>query len=380
MQTTTRKLVVMSRLLIVLSLTVLANPLAAEELLNREIDASPGEELRIKLVSGGDIVIEGWDQNSVSVEANGNAAKHRATLERRSGHIELASDNINRNENRSSGVDMKIRVPRTFDVSIDSNGGEISISDVDGTFGGKTLGGRITLRNLEGEARLETMGGDIVVTDSDLDGKVSTMGGRVTMRDLHGDLEGTSMGGNVILHRVTRRDVANTGDTVIISTMGGNIAVTEAPAGAKLHTMGGTITVESASDFVDAETMGGNVELRLVEGWVKASTMGGDVDVEVVGEGPNGGDITLTSLSGDIRLVVPRGFSMEIDVEIAYTKRHVGKHQIKSDVALDRTETSDWDTSHGSPRRYMYGKANVGGGQNRVTISTINGDVVIVEQ
>ena len=232
---------------------------------------------------------------------------------------------------------------------------------------------------MRGVARLETMGGSIEVSDSDLDGKVSTMGGKVMIRDVVGDLDGSSMGGNVSLVRVTRRNGSGTGDTVNISTMGGAVKVTDAPAGARLSTMGGKIQVESAREFVDAKTMGGNIDIESIEGWVKAVTMGGDVDVRVVGEGSDGADVYLESMGGDIRLVVPPGFGMELDIELAYTERHVGKHDIRTDVPFQRSESPDWIRDHGSARKIIYGKGTVGDGRHKVKIRTINGDVVLTE-
>ncbi|MEM7357198.1 MAG: DUF4097 family beta strand repeat-containing protein, partial [Acidobacteriota bacterium] len=208
----------------------------------------------------------------------------------------------------------------------------------------------------------------------------STMGGKVTLRDIYGDLDGSSMGGNVTLDRVTRRDGSSTGDAVIISTMGGSIEVGDAPAGAKLETMGGAIRVESAAEYVDAETMGGDIEIGAVAGWVKAVTMGGDIEVRVTGEGSDGADLMLESMHGDVRLIVPRGFGMEVDIEIAYTKRHLGKHEIKTDLPLQLSETDRWVRDHGDPRRYLRGTGTVGDGRHRVEVRTVNGDVILEEE
>ena len=363
-------------------LTVLALP-ASAQLIDEELSASAGEKLRLDLDTGATVTITGWDKNAVAVKATGrNPERYRTSVERRGNTIFVKSDFAEHKNHHSSNIRMEISVPRTFDVEIQSSGGGVHISDVEGRFEGETMGGEIELHRLVGTAKLETMGGNILVTDSELDGKVSTMGGRVTMRDIVGTLDGSSMGGKVTLENVTPGGGSSSSDPVTISTMGGAIEVASAPAGAKLETMGGSIRVGSATDFVDAHTMGGSIHIDEVEGWVKAITMGGDITVNVIGEGRNGTDIELDSMGGDVQLTVPRGFSMEIDIEIAYTKRHLGKHEIKSDVALQRTGTDTWEREHGShkPRRYLYGKATIGGGKHRVTIHTINGDVILKEE
>lgn len=349
----------------------------------KEQDASPGELLRLDLEAGASVDIKAWNRNAVKVTASGRDAGASSDIEislsRSGGKHTLRSEYAGNRKSWSSRLSFDVFVPSTFDIDIDSTGGDISIDGVEGRFEGKTMGGGIELTNLRGVARLETMGGAIEVSDSDLDGKVSTMGGKVMIRDVVGDLDGSSMGGNVSLVRVTRRNGSGTGDTVNISTMGGAVSVDDAPAGARLHTMGGKISVDSAREFVDAKTMGGNIDIASIEGWVKAVTMGGDVDVRVVGEGSDGADIHLESMGGDIRLIVPPGFGMELDIELAYTKRHVGKHDIRTDVPFQRSESPNWIDDHGSPRKIIYGTGTVGDGRHKVKIRTINGDVVINE-
>jgi hypothetical protein len=193
------------------------------------------------------------------------------------------------------------------------------------------------------------------------------------------------MGGNVRFKNVVRRsgamatpprldEVDGTVDTVQISTMGGAIEVDDAPEGANLHTMGGNIRVRDAVRFVSAKTMGGDIEIDSVDGWVKATTMGGDVEVTVTG---SGGDVELTSMSGDVTLTVPAGFSMELDLEIASTRGSSQDYKIISGYDVKQLATREWDYDHGSPRKYLRGSGTVGGGQNRIKIRTVNGNIEI---
>lgn len=372
----------MTRMALGMALALVAGGALAQQW-EREQDASPGEVLRLELEAGGSVDIKAWNRNSVKVTASGRDANGSGDIElsltRSGGTHTFKTEYVGSRRSWSSRLSFEISVPSTFDIDIDSTGGGVSIDGVEGRFEGETMGGALRLTNVRGVARLETMGGNIDVSDSDLDGKVSTMGGKVNLRDIVGDLDGSSMGGNVSLVRVTRRNGSGTGDTVNISTMGGAVEVNDAPAGARLSTMGGKIQVESAREFVDAKTMGGNIDIQSIEGWVKAVTMGGDVEVRVVGEGSEGADVHLESMGGDIRLVVPPGFGMELDIELSYTKRHVGKHDIRSDVPFQRSESPEWIRDHGSDRKIIFGKGTVGDGRHKVKIRTINGDVVINE-
>lgn len=83
-------------------------------------------------------------------------------------------------------------------MRIESNGGDVTIIGLTGTFTGHTGGGEITLERAKGLARLRTGGGDIRVSDSELDGTVSTGGGMVRLSGIKGDLRGSSGSGPVI--------------------------------------------------------------------------------------------------------------------------------------------------------------------------------------
>ena len=124
--------------------------------------------------------------------------------------------------------------------------------------------------------------------------------------------------------------------------------------------------------------MGGDVRIDAIDGWIEAMTMAGAVTATMVGN-PGAGDrhVELRSKSGDITLSVPEGLGMQIDVTLAYTRNSRKDYRITSDFALQRRETSDWDCSAGTPRRYLYGTGTIGSGSHGVRIETINGDVTI---
>ena len=47
------------------------------------------------------------------------------------------------------------------------------------------------------------------------------------------------------------------------------------------------------------------------------------------------------------------------------------------DFDLKEERTKDWDDEDGTPRKYIYGKGQIGGGKNRIRIETINGNVYL---
>jgi DUF4097 and DUF4098 domain-containing protein YvlB len=374
----------------VLSLACAALPAAATGSgpITREFRAAAGGRLILDLTAGGSVEIAGTGGSSVFVTYTLSCAPECeiAFDESKSG-LKVTTAFKKQGGRQNSDIDLEIRVPRSFDLELDSTGGGVSIDGVEGSFAGETQGGELTLHDVKGDAKLTTMGGKITVTDSTVDGYLKTMGGEVMIENVVGDVKATSMGGNVRYKNVRRRDgqlaspehvgkdlAEVSPDSVQISTMGGEIEIHDAPEGADLHTMGGDISVENARRFVRAKTMGGDIEIGSVDGWVQATTMGGDINVTLTGKG---GDVTLTSLSGDITLRVPSGFGMDLDLEIAYTRNSRQEYRIDAPGGLKPTVSPDWDYDSGSPRKYIRAAGAVNGGGNKVKIETINGNITV---
>jgi DUF4097 and DUF4098 domain-containing protein YvlB len=284
---------------------------------------------------------------------------------------------LKRRIDNTHGVDFKIILPKKFSLELDSEGGGLSIENLEGTFSGKTMGGEVKL------------------IDSDLDGSLKTMGGEVLFRNVTGDVDGSSLGGLVRYENVKDRsgryraperiaDAGITAKTVLLSTMGGEIEVEDAPEGAKVHKMGGPVRIINAKKFVHATTMGGDIRIKVKDGWVKATTMAGDITADVengLGGGSEG--ISLESMTGDIILTIPAGLSLNLDLTISYTKKSDQNYRIISDFPVKEERTKDWVMpEHGgnnsaNARKYIHGKSAAGGGTIAVVVKTINGNITI---
>ena len=88
-------------------------------------------------------------------------------------------------------------------------------------------------------------------------------------------------------------------------------------------------------------------------------------------------DVTLTSMKGDITLAVPKKLSMDIDIELAYTKRSQKKYKIVSDFKINVQESEKWEDSNGSLRKYIYGKGKIRNGKHKIKIKTINVNIYL---
>lgn len=354
--------------------------------IKKELSVKPGGKLRLDLKVGGSIEIEGWNRETVLVEADIKGRRSdeiEFNIDQNGNNVEIESYYDSWGSNSRANINVTIMIPEKYDVYFSTMGGGIKIKNVNGELEGKTMGGELNLSNLKGEVDMITMGGKVFVRDCEVNGKVKTMGGEVFVENVTGNLNASSMGGKVIQKNFKGKKNSVVSE-VNISTMGGRIDVDEAPNGVKVKTMGGDITVNSATKFVDAVTYGGDIEIKEVDGKVEAKTFGGDIEVKMIGVGNDDGkDVELTSLGGDITLTVPKDFSMDVYIEIAYTKggkknyRKFEDVKVEGDFKLTEKRDDEWDYSNGSPRKYYYGKGIFNGGKNKVVLKTINGIVTL---
>jgi beta-lactamase regulating signal transducer with metallopeptidase domain len=358
-----------------------------------------GGTLYIDLKTGGSITITSWDRPEVFVNARLGGRSWgdtRVTLEPSDGNATLTSDFIRDSRNQSTSHDFDIKLPREVKVRIRSAGGDIDISNTSGDFSGQTGGGEINIRKVNGRVDLSTGGGEVRVQDSNIDGNVSTGGGIVHIVRVNGHFNGSSGSGPVIhegtgvgkgfgygvgegaatmatVNGDTTGIAIATGGPITMASAGGSLKLPFAPNGARVTTGGGKITIGPSGGAVYAETGGGDIELGPARGSVEAHTGAGSVEIDFRGNG----SVDVTSGSGRVVINVPDDLNANLDLETAYTDNFRGKTRIISDWPLNVTETSNWDTSHGTPRRYVRVRQQIGRGGPLIKVNTVNGDIVL---
>jgi hypothetical protein len=165
-------------------------------------------------------------------------------------------------------------------------------------------------------------------------------------------------------------------DGVSYTRAGGEIRLESAPNGGNFTTGGGEIYVGSVGGTASFTTGGGNVILNNVADDVSVTTGAGDVQITVINGNGAARNVRVSSGTGKIVIELPANYDGRLDLETAWTERH-GKTRIDSDFPVNITETEDWDSRNGTPRRFVRGAGSVGAGRGLIRIRTVNGDVVI---
>ena len=360
--------------------------LVVDSVITGDVVASSGGTLVLDLKTGAGVRITGVNENRVRMRAMLGGRDWRntvVTMDAEEDGARVTSDWREQRTSTSSSHRMEITVPRRFNIRIKSAGGTVFIRDLEGDFTGTTGGGEINIENSRGSARLTTGGGPVNVMNSNLSGSVTTGGGAVLIQGVTGGLVGHSGSGGVFYGRdgvtfseVSSKGIARTTDgRLFVNKSGGDVRINDAPNGATISTGGGRVTIGNSGGDVSVSTGGGDVTIGSASKKVKIQTGAGDVRTNITGTG--GYPVEVETGNGTVTLTLPAGLSAELDLETAFTNNHRGATRIESDWPLSTTITPDWDAREGTPRRYVRARQTIGSGGARITVKTVNGDIII---
>ena len=271
-------------------------------------------------------------------------------------------------------VQFEVAVPRSYNVEVNSEAGDIITSDIGGTAYLHTLGGNIKTGRIgssgvrdaawgRGTAKLETEGGHIQALDVAGDLTAFTGGGHINVGNIAGDASLRTGGGHIRAGQIGGRaeldtaggniTVAHAGSYVSVRTGGGQIDFGEVRGSVHAQTGGGGIRVMYVSGPMELESSSGSICLTRVAGALQAATSGGTITAWINPDPPaGGGNVRLAGASqlasgnGDIIVFLPRNLAANIDAVVA----NGDEHHIEADPALHMTmqaSTNGSGTVHG---------------------------------
>ena len=299
------------------------------EIVNREIDAAPAGKLVVDVDFGSITVTAGAD-DKVALEARreidfGDEAKEKdylaavpITFTKEGNVVTVRSRGKKVNDwwhfgHCENDAIYSLRIPKKFETSLRTNGGEINATDINGNFNAHTSGGRMTFARLEGTLDAETSGGFIHAEDCS--------------------------------------------GPIKLETSGGHIKVVRGTGTLNAHTSGGHIEVRDFSGDTDVRTSGGDLDLEKVAGRLLGKTSGGAIRASI--PGPVRGDIKLETSAGNIDLAVLASAGLEIDAQTS-----IG--EVVSRLPIQTTDVH---------REHLRGTLN--GGGRSVRLGTSAGNIII---
>jgi DUF4097 and DUF4098 domain-containing protein YvlB len=268
--------------------------------MNKTFSVKSGGRL-VMDVEEGDVKVTGTDRDEVTIrvtesgdpdriaayhldfDQSGNEVTVRGTHERK--YFHLWDDN-------SLQVNFEIEVPKSFNLHLETSGGDLKLHDIEGELFGETSGGNLDVDRLKGKLNLSTSGGNVDFTELSGDMTLKTSGGNIQGSNATGPLTVETSGGNIRLSSLDGK--------IFAETSGGDIRVdASGNKGIELSTSGGSVIVnlpKNTTATVRAETTGGDVTCdfpflgKIQEGSFNGSINGGG---EMIRLESSGGDIAI---------------------------------------------------------------------------------------
>ena len=272
---------------------------SAEKIIAKSFPVEPGGSVSvtadqgdIELVTGKQNVVEIVVERTVTGVSESQATKilkkHKVTasLEGSTVYVETkigkdVDEDTLKKKTPELAVHIRVTVPKRFDARLDTTGGNITATGLEGGVEAKTAGGDLSFTHIHGAVNGNSAGGNISVMGGTDKIQVRTGGGNVTIQDYHGPgAKVDSAGGNITVSGCT--------GALGAKTSGGNINV-EKFTGPQLYadTAGGTVSAELGSALLAdsyVRTAGGSITVKLadvVAANLNATTDGGTITTAV---------------------------------------------------------------------------------------------------
>jgi DUF4097 and DUF4098 domain-containing protein YvlB len=271
----------------------------AGEAVDKTLPVKPDGVVRIENVRG-QIAVEGWDRDEVSVKGTLDDETKKFTFET-SGSTTTVKVETPNSLNRGEGSDLVIHVPAASRVRVDLVSAELSLKNLHGGIDGKTVSGDIDAADLGGRLEIETVSGAI---------KVAGAEGSVTFHSVSGDISADTNAEEIDISTVSGKADVRSGKRLkeaTFNSVSGDVQISADLAdGARIK---GSSTSGDVRLDVNRDA-GVVVELSATSGSIKngltsdraSRGISGSRDLEFT-MGDGAGSIELTTVSGKLELL-----------------------------------------------------------------------------
>lgn len=388
-------------LLLTLSVGMITTVVKSEtENIEKSFKVKSGGTLDIKSDQGS-IKVETWNKKKVEILVKKKARNKdrlkgfKVKFEQKGNQILVDGDG-----ERNNRVSLKyiVKVPKEFNLDLNTGGGSITVDDISGeikvdTSGGSisigdvikgavdadTSGGSIKVGNVGGNLKVNTSGGSISLGKVSGTSSIDTSGGSISLESGGNDVEAETSGGSINIGPVKGKvDVDTSGGSITIemadevkaNTSGGSISIEGSKGSVDIDSSGGSLFVGSSGGPVKAETSGGNIKILQAKGFIEADTSGGKIEAEMIlADKSADTHVTLESSGGSITLYISKSLAASVSATLEITRNARRDYRIYSDFPLTIKGDNNSDK--------ITAKGDINGGGDKIRIDTTNGDIHI---
>jgi len=226
-------------------------------------------------------------------------------------------------------INFTVYVPGNVSVEADSSFGDIDVSGI---------GGNCTVEVKNGDIKAEAVGGNALIKNAFGDIEVRNIKGKAEVSNKNGDITAEEIGGSALVeNHFGDIDIIKVGGDLKATNNNGQISVKGVGGKAEVENSFGDISIEDVGGGVRIENKNGRIEVEAVRGSARISNAFGDIYYN--SDSIENSEVTATTKLGDIRTSRP----LEIVKSGQETKA----------------------------------KGKLGSGQNKVELTTSNGDINI---
>lgn len=295
----------------------LALPAAAGSKIEKNLNLAPGGKLVVD-TDAGSIAVTGSAEPGVHVVVTSTSdemeERYKFEFQESPGEVRITGKESKPGWRHGISVHFEIRAPKATSLSVQTAGGSIEVSGLEGMADVHTSGGSISVAGLAGNL------------------KAHTSGGSISLREIKGN--------------------------ATVETSGGSIHATAITGPLEAHTSGGHVETEDVSGDAVLRTSGGSIKSANAGGRVMAKTSGGSVDVSFARGNSKGGD--LATSAGSVTVTLDASTSLTVDASTSAGR-------ISTDFPLQVTGTIGSSSVHGT----------IGKGGDELRIHTSAGSVAI---
>jgi len=294
-------------------------------------------------------IVRGWNEDA----AQKLAGPISVEIVKNGDGYEVHPTGINAGDSRI-GVDMEVVVPKKAQLTVRSERGSVTVSEMATAVTVASTNGGVEVRDTNGDVSIDMRRGDAKVSDAKGNVRIAGKGGEVDVTNATGGLtlEGEFYG-PIRADKVAKgvRFISQRTDLTLsqlsghLETSSGNIEIYDAPGNLSLRTNSYNVTIENAGGKVKVSNRDGDIELRF--------------------SNPPKEDIEITNSSASISISLPSSANFEILADC-----HSG--DIDSEFSADtlKKTTAESGDSH------LEGKYGTGRGP-KITLKTSYGSISI---
>src|SRR5437763_3185216 len=278
------------------------------------------KSLRVR-TSAGSIQIQGNPQNTITYVVR---KRMRASSEESARHefdrLRISAANtpegsVIRGEGEhysKCSIDFDIRVPNQISfVKLETNGGALAATNIQGHVEAATGGGAIRLDGIAADISVTSGGGDIEIGKIGGDVYAQTGGGGIRIGSAGGKIVAMSGGGTLII---------GSGQAMTLQTGAGSIQVDKCTGEVKASTGGGAVNLNDVSGHAQVSSGGGSIKVVHVAGGLRAETGSGPIIADLSAGHGTFTESRLETAAGDIIVYIPDdlGITIRAAVDIAH--------------------------------------------------------------